>query len=225
MSNPRLHPTADGSPSSERGPGLPRAAHPCYVERVSGSTPYDALLQAAERDAEAAEGLASAYARLAPAERRALLATVVEDSAAAGRSPVAVLTLLLSVEPEPSLVRAIAERLMQEGVCLHHAPAGAWTWGGDDDGGVALVRWAQHRCHEVVLVSWRAGALEWTRVNRLAHDEPAADAASRAGVPEGAEPVAWDAALDRLAARLWELRRRQGALPKRLRPLAGLFVP
>jgi hypothetical protein len=191
--------------------------------RAPRSSPFDALLEAAAYDAEAAEGLVEAYGALPEAERRALVDTVITDSRAAGRSPAPTLTLFLSAETSPSLIGVLAQALLREHETTSADVYQAWTWGSERDGGVALTRRGPAG-PELVRVSWQAGELEGARVSALGQAEMTDHEARTLGLPDGADAVEWDAAVDRLAARLWHERLRQGSLPERLRPLAELFV-
>lgn len=207
MSGPRLKLIVD----REVGPGL---------------SPFDALLAAAEHDPDAAEGLALGYAALARDEREALVGAVLEDAEASGRSPATTLALLLSVEEDRFLARDIAAALVDAG--FGERPGlerdVGWAWGGREEGGVAVARHLHGAFIEVACLGWRGGELEAPRVEPIARHERLDDVRRRVGVPDSADLLAFDDALDRLAAQLWRLRRARGSLPERLRAIAHLFA-
>lgn len=193
---------------------------------LGGESPFDALLRAAERDAQAAEGLALGYANLHPEERGALVDTIISDAQAAGRSPAATLALLLGVEVDRELARHITVALMDAGpgdLAERRRRDRGWAWGAEDEGGVALARHLHGEFVEVLSVVWSEGAIAF-RAEPLATHEALADVKLRLGVPDGAEALGLDAAVDRLAEALWRARRR-GPLPDTLRGLADLFEP
>ncbi len=198
------------------------------VDRVeaSGQSPFDALVAAADEDAQAAEALALGYAALERDEREAILAAVVCDAEVNGRSPATTLALLLSVEEDRFLARDIAAALVDAG--FGERPGFerdvGWAWGGGEEGGVAVARQLHGAFLEVACLSWRNGELEPPRVEPIARHERLDEVRRRIGVPESADLLAFDDALDRLAAQLWRLRRARGSLPERLRAIAHLFA-
>ncbi|HJL19655.1 MAG TPA: hypothetical protein RMH99_28590 [Sandaracinaceae bacterium LLY-WYZ-13_1] len=202
---------------------MDRPPHLALVEGGAES-PFDALLRAAEHDPDAARGLALAYAAMSPAEREALIATVVVDAEAAGRSPAPVLALLLSVEDEPALSDRIAGAML----ALEDAALGAprhdagWIWGDDRRGGVVTARHLHGDFVELSRVRWADGAVDVEREPLARAEDPAA-LRRRMGVPEEATVVALEHAVARLAEALWRERVRRGALPEGLRPIADLF--
>ncbi|HEY8428164.1 MAG TPA: hypothetical protein VIL20_07310 [Sandaracinaceae bacterium] len=198
---------------------------------AGAKTPFDALLAAAEEDPEAAEALALGYAELSREERAAIVDAVVRDAEAGGRSPSTALALLLAVEEDRHVARDIAAALVDAGFGAAPEPAkGAiardlgWAWGGRDEGGIAIVRHLHGLFIEVACVGWRGGELEPPRVEPIARGEHLDEVRRRIGVPESADRLAFDDAIDRLAAQLWRIRRARGALPERLRALAHLFA-
>jgi hypothetical protein len=195
------------------------------VSDGEGESPFDALLAAAERDPSAAEGLALAYASLGPDERAALLETIVHDARSTQRSPSSSLALLLAVEDEPRLAERIAAALREHGTAhlARSRPDAAWAWGGDGEGGVVLARHLHGAFVEVFGVRWSGGAFE-LRTEPLASAEQLAQVRARLGVPEHADALGPDDAVDRLASVLWRARRR-GPLPEALRRLEDLFQP
>ncbi len=200
------------------------AARPrCYTGRVE-SSPFDALLVAAEHDPEAAEGLAQAYGALSLDQRRALIESVVADVGAAGRSPTAPLALMLAVEGDRELARSIANALVEAGA-RHRARHSAWSWGSDSDGGIAVARPLTNDELEVVALEWRGGELSSVRRETLIRRDALDAARAKLGVPDAAAVLGLDDAVDRLAECLWRSRVRRGSLPEDLRALAHLFAP
>jgi hypothetical protein len=187
-------------------------------------SPFDALLQAAESDPQAAEGLALAYASMARDEREKLLSTVIADARGAARSPAGPLALLLSVEEDPRLAEAIAVALLEadDGALGGGSPDAGWIWGDEDDGGVAVVRRLHGGFVEVLRVAWAGGALDVER-EPLARSDDLWAVRRRTGVPDAADRVGLDHAVVHLAEVLWRERLRRGSLPGQLRPFADLF--
>lgn len=193
------------------------------TERVFGrrgeASPFDALLEAVERDAEAAAGLTSAYASLAPSQRRVLVEAIRMDCEAAGRSPASPLTLLLSVEHDPEIAILLAETLLDDAEApLPGVPGVGWVWGSEENGGIALAPGGPASPHAGVFITFSRGALQSFRVTDLALD-------AVLDVPASAEPIEWALAVDRLAAGLWRARLRDGSLPAELAPLASVLGP
>jgi hypothetical protein len=191
-----------------------------------GETPFDALLRAAERDAQAAEGLALGYANLHPEERSALVETIVRDAQTAGRSPAATLALLLGVEVDRELARHITVALMDAGpgdLAERRRKDAGWAWGAEREGGVAVARHLHGEFVEVLSVTWTDAAIS-VHAEPLATHEAISGVRARLGVPEAAETLSLDEAIDRLAEALWRARRR-GPLPETLTGLADLFEP
>jgi hypothetical protein len=190
------------------------------------ASPFAALLRAAEHDAEAAEGLALAYAALAPDERARLVATVIEDSSESGRSPTAVLALLLGIEDVPELAAMLASALCDAASreLVRRGGDAGWSWGGERDGGVAIARQREDGLLDLVCVRWLDGDLD-AHARALVRREELAEAHEHLGIPEAAERVEARAAIDRLAEVLWRARRTRGGLPETLRGLADLFEP
>lgn len=198
------------------------------LKLVSGppESPFDALLRAAERDAQAAEGLALGYANLYPEERSALLETIVRDAHAAGRSPAATLALLLGVEVDRELARSITTALMDAGpgdLAERRRRDLGWAWGGEAAGGVAVARHLHGAFVEVLCVSWTDETISVSS-EPLATHEALSGVRAKLGVPETADSLSLDLAIDRLAEVLWRARRR-GPLPDALSGLADLFEP
>ena len=189
----------------------------------AGQSPFDALLVAAERDAEAAEGLALAYAALDHEARSALFASVVRDAEEAGRSPAGPLALLLAVEEDRALAERIARALLDASPPPGRARGTGWVWGSSEEGGIAL---ASERGPAVTLfgVAWQGARLRALTAAPVAKGE-LEEGRLRLGVPESAEAIPLDAAIDRLASQLWRARRAGGPLPEDLRALAGFFAP
>lgn len=185
-------------------------------------SPFEALLALADRDAEAAEGLALAYAALERHDRDALVASVVHDARRAGRSPAGPLALLLAVEPDRELAETIA-RALAELEPPGRARGTGWIWGSEEEGGVALAREAGPSL-TLLGVRWRGAAIDVSR------PEPVrCDALERGRemleVPTSAEMCSLDAAIDRLAERLWRTCRDHGPLPAELRALVAFLAP
>lgn len=191
--------------------------------RDAGKSPFDALLVAAEHDPEAAEGLALAYASLDQEQRRALVASVVRDAGDAGRSPAHALALLLAVEKDRELAGRIAAAIASATAPSASDGGIGWAWGSTRDGGVALAVGAESPWR-LARVTWRAGCVDGTSAEPRC-GETLDQARSRLGVPESADALALDAAVDLLAEQLWRARRTHGSLPPSLRALAHLFVP
>ncbi len=186
-------------------------------------SPFEALVVAAEHDAEAAAGLAQAYVALEPEARRALVESIVEDARETGRAPAAALAILLAVEDNRDSAHSIAVALLES----HDAPRAdaAWGWGGAEEGGLAILWPVFPGSGELVVLGWRGGAL--SGVGRAPVGDRADLPAMRAelGVPDAAEAIGVDEAVDRLAEQIWRARREHGPLPDDLRALAPLFAP
>ncbi len=189
----------------------------------ANQSPFDALLVAAEEDAEAAEGLALAYAALDHDARSALFTSVVRDAEDAGRSPAGPLALLLAVEEDRALAERIARALSDASPPPGRARGAGWTWGSSEEGGIAL---ASEGAAAIALfgVTWEGARLRALRAGPVAKGQ-LEEGRRRLGVPESAETIPLDAAIDRLASQLWRARRASGPLPEDLRALAGLFAP
>lgn len=188
----------------------------------AGQSPFDALLALADRDAEAAEGLALAYAALERDERDALVASVVRDAEVAGRSPARPLALLLAVEKDEELAERIA-RALADVDRPGRARGTGWTWGSVERGGVALAREAGPAL-ALVAVRWSGGQLEVLQPAPVGRDQ-LEEGRLRLGVPESAETRSLDAAVDRLAEQLWRARLANGPLPTGLSALTAFFAP
>ncbi len=184
------------------------------------TSPFDALLHAAERDPEAAEGLALGYAALSLQERQYLIETLVGD---AHRPAAYVLALLLSVEEDAQLAQRIAGALCSDAPARSGRDAG-WAWGGKDDGGIAIARHLHGVFVEVFCVRWQGGEIS-TKCEPPTPQDRLADVHRGLGVPESAERLQMPVAIDRLAETLWRARRERGQLPEALRDLADLFGP
>ena len=196
---------------------------PPKLSLVRGESPFDALMRAAEQDAEAAEGFALAYASMPREERAKLVDTVIADAEAAGRSPAGPLMLLLAVEEELDLAKGIANALLaSEPKLARRGIDAGWVWGAETEGGVAVVRHLHGGFVELLRVGWEGTDVEGDSVP-LAHEEELPDRRRALGVPQKAERVPLERAIDRLTEQLWRVRRRGGDLPERLRAYADLF--
>ncbi|MGE0789341.1 MAG: hypothetical protein AB7S26_26945 [Sandaracinaceae bacterium] len=182
--------------------------------------PFEALLASAERDAEAATGLALAYADMHVDAREGMLRVLIEERPIR----VGVLALLLGVEESPELAMRIAMAIKDAGGTSRQGSDEAWAWGGHDAGGVALFSRLHGGFLEAVTIAWTDDGASHELVPLAREDELVALKA-RFGIPGGAARVSLEVATDRLAEGLWRLRLRRGELPETLAPLAGLFAP
>ena len=189
------------------------------LERVmTADGPFDALLEAVDRDPDAARGLALAYAEMERSAREALVEAIIEDGAAAGRSPAGPLALLLAVEDDAALARAIA-RGLDETLTRRGVDAG-FVWGDDREGGVAVVRHLHGGFVEVLRVAWGSRGLDVDAEPLAVWDE---GLRRRYAIPEESDRVPLERAIDRLAHALWRARQGGRPLPERLRAFAHLF--
>ncbi len=191
-------------------------------------TPFEALLRAAATDAEAASGLALAYADMIP-EARAKLVESVIDGPKRGAAPANtdVLLLLLGVEEEPAIAQVIADALLsavEDRLPEARRPQrdAAFGWGDPTRGGVGIVRHLHGEFADALRVSWSSDALEAQSL--LMTDAIDLDRLrQRTSIPSGAQRVPFEHAVDSLTAALWRHRRSGGEMPAEVRPFAELF--
>lgn len=179
------------------------------------STPFEALVESARTDPDAAAGLALAYADLSVEARGALLSVLIEREAPSPE----VLALLLGVEEDPELAERIASAMVPGAPVEDEGR----VWGDASAGGVALLRGLHGAFVEGLAVRWDGDDLTVSTVP-LARAEASAQTCRRLGVPADATRLRARLAIDRLTERLWRIRRETGSLPDSLRPLAGLFA-
>lgn len=177
-------------------------------------TPFEALLEASGRDPEAAAGLALAYADMPRAAREKLVAEVGGDANA--------LALLLGVEREPDIARAIA-------AALHACPRGpadgedlAFAWGDERAGGAAVVRHLYGEFVDALRVSWTPGAMDALALPIGRADDLEA-LRTRAAIPEHARSIPREHAVDAIAEALWRRHRAGHPMPREVAPFAELF--
>lgn len=180
-----------------------------------------ALMDAAEQDPVAAEGLMAAYSQMPDRERARLVETIIEDGKNAKRPVSGTLALLLGAEPNPELARAIASGL-DSTVARPDVDRG-WCWGDKSAGGALMVRHLHGVFVEALSVTWDGTALAADGDRFSAFDE--AKLRRHHGVPLDAERVRMDEAVDRIASAVWHARRSGGALPPSLRGFAHVFSP
>lgn len=200
---------------------------------------FAALLDAATRDADAAEALARAYECLPTDARARLLAAVFEDAALAHLSLPEVVLPLLAVERDPGLARRLAHALHESAgprggdalrpAAAHRAVAGFSSTPGDAPSAprpraLFLVRPLHGRFVETAAVGWdEEGFVDRARVDALRRDDEA-DAGLRA-LPDGLRyaPMGFRDGVALLARTLWDHRSRYGALPAGAAPLAAFL--
>lgn len=188
-------------------------------------SPFDALLDAAERDAEAAEGLALAYAALDRDERDALYASVLRDAEDRDRSPAGILALLLAVEEDEELANRMARAIL--GAVRPACESGralGWAWGSTDEGGVAFAGPPRGDRLPLSSVRWQGEHFEVVTAEPVAGHQ-LEEGRRRLALAESAEAMAFDEAVDLLAAQLWRARRTFGPLPESLRAIVRVLTP
>ena len=205
--------------------GSERLRPPVKARAVPAES-FAELLRLAVHDADAASGLALAYAAFPPDGRRALVDAVLADGKTGTAGLSAVLASFLGVERDAGVARhiccaisALAGNGLQGAV-----PARAALAGDEALGALRLARplfgeWAE------TLELW------WERergITRAVFEPMAANACLTRD--RGAEPgdlpfteVPLCRAIDRATAVLWEHRKRIGPLPAAVRPFADLF--
>ena len=131
--------------------------------------------------------------------------------------------VFLAVEEELDLAKGIANALLaSEPKLARRGIDAGWVWGAETEGGVAVVRHLHGGFVELLRVGWEGTDVEVDSVP-LAHEEELPDRRRALGVPQKAERVPLERAIDRLTEQLWRVRRRGGDLPERLRAYADLF--
>jgi hypothetical protein len=188
--------------------------------------PFGALVAAASKDAAAARSLAMAYAEHPAETRLRLIDAIVADAHVEGADVGALLALLLGIEAEPEVARAIAAAMH------HHGGAGlapatqasALAAGDNRAGAVVLTRPLYGDFVEILAAAWSAeGGVTHVLVDPLAH--PADVDARAADLPPSLSlhPAPMERAIDLLADALWHHKRRFGTLPDGLERFADLF--
>lgn len=201
-----------------RGPDGPDADGP---DSVGGQTPFDALLRAAARDADAASGLALAYAEMTTDARTKLIDAVAPDPNA--------LALLLGVEEDPALAWKIAvalrtfERGAGQGGLASARRDAAFEWGDVDEGGVGLVRHLHGEFVDALRVSWSAGTLD-VEALPVSTGGDAEALGKEVGVPSDGKRVPFERGVDRLTEVLWRIRREGRVIPAAVRRFADVFT-
>ncbi|MFK7992074.1 MAG: hypothetical protein AB8I08_39010 [Sandaracinaceae bacterium] len=180
-----------------------------------------ALMDAAEQDPVAAEGLMAAYSQMAERERGRLVETIIADGRAAGRPVGGTLALLLGAEPNPDLARAIA-RGLDATVARPEFDRG-WCWGDKAAGGTLMVRHLHGAFVEALSVTWDGNQLHADGDRLSAFEE--SRVRQHHGVPPDAKPIRMEEAVDRIAGAVWRVRRGGGSLPSVLRGFAHVFGP
>lgn len=129
------------------------------AKAVAGRSPFGALLAAATTNADAAQGLAQAYAALGPEERGALLAAVASDARREGLHAGSVLAALLPVETDAALARRIAAELVASGGAelAPQASPRALLAGDVEQGGALIARPLYGAFSEVLVLAWERG--------------------------------------------------------------------
>lgn len=178
-----------------------------------------ALMDAAEKDPVAAEGLMAAYAGMPEPERARLVETIIGDGRAAGRPVSGTLALLLGAEPNPDLAKAIASGL--DATVARPDVDRGWCWGHKQAGGVLMVRHLHGAFVEALSVTWDEAQLEADGDRLVAFDEQTIRTRHR--VPASATRIGLDEAVDRMAGAVWRARRSGVSLPPTLRGFAHVF--
>ncbi|MFW2388799.1 MAG: hypothetical protein ACN4G0_10710 [Polyangiales bacterium] len=155
------------------------------------------------RDETALDGLAFAYAELAPPERRALAQAVVEDAG----NPTAALGALLAVEEQPAARERLASLLSRHGSVAQCAFLG----GDEATGEVRLSQTLPGLEPESLRVTWSESKIEHIEIEpRLQQPLPG--------------PVPVDQAVDAMTPLLWAHIRDGGELPRGVERFAGFFT-
>jgi hypothetical protein len=190
--------------------------------------PFAALLRAAVEDADAAQGLALAYAALPRAQREQLIDAVVDDADEEGICVSEVLASLLSVEDDAQVARRIASSISAAGGVglATREPCRAMLAGDTTEGSLLLTRPLHGNFAEVLGLSWRDGeGIVHSFFEPLVRATDARHSAERlrhAGQMEEAPPAF---AVDVVTPVLWGHRRKHGDLPEVVAHFADLFEP
>jgi len=120
---------------------------------------FAGFLRSAAQDADAAQGLAAAYASLQTDLRARLIDAVVRDATQEGIDPATVLVSLLAVEDAPEIAWRIAKALSRcEPEALRARSAAQAVSVGDTlEGGAVLLRPLYGDFVEVAALAWRSG--------------------------------------------------------------------
>lgn len=194
--------------------------------------PFAALLKAAVEDAQAAQGLALAYAALEAPERMRLIDAVIADATAEQISASAVLASLLAVEESAEIARHIASAMSAAGAvgltCVE--PCRAMLCGDEESGRALLARPLHGHFVELLGLRWEAGrGIVESMFEPLAHaqdvDTKAKQLDAGDGAASGLETMPLSFVVDVVTPVLWHHRRMHGELPPVVARFADLFEP
>jgi hypothetical protein len=200
--------------------------------------PFAALLKAAVEDAQAAQGLALAYAALDTPDRMQLIDAVVNDAEGEGIHAPAVLASMLAVEEDAAVARHIASSMSAGGgaglTCVESCRA--MLEGDEREGRAVLARPLHGHFVELLGLRWEQGrGIVKSIFEPLAHGDELADKAhaleddrdprpeKRAGARLEAMPLSF--VVDVVTPVLWHHRRLHGSLPDVVARFADLFQP
>ncbi|MGD8861726.1 MAG: hypothetical protein PVI30_17075 [Myxococcales bacterium] len=190
--------------------------------------PFAALLRAAVDDAQAAQGLALAYAALPRAQREELVDAVVDDAHDEGICASQVLASLLSVEDDAHVARRIASCISAAGGAglATREPCRAMLAGDEAEGSLLLTRPLHGNFAEVLGLSWRRGeGIVYSFFEPLVRTDDAPGSAERLRHADALEEAPPAFAVDVVTPVLWSHRRRHGDLPEVVAHFADLFEP
>lgn len=202
----------------------PRRVRPdlASTDRQQTQGDFAALVGAALRDADLAQGLASAYAGFPIEARKYLVRAVVEDAKAQGLPSSPVLAWLLSVEEDVGIARTIAKEISATGGAGLHGDQTrrALASGDEQRGGVLVILPLHGRFVDVRGVVWDTDAVT-AIVEPAMHEKGIEQLTNRYPGPWNAVPLSL--AIDTMAQALWSRRDATARLTQDARLLADLL--